>query len=65
MEGGELAAESMDTLTELGDELTLGDIDGRRRGKERGGWVETARVGSPRISGGALRSPRAGPRLLG
>uniref|UniRef100_A0A8C3TNS8 Sterol regulatory element-binding protein 2 n=1 Tax=Catharus ustulatus TaxID=91951 RepID=A0A8C3TNS8_CATUS len=27
MEGGELAAESMDTLTELGDELTLGDID--------------------------------------
>ncbi|XP_066039690.1 sterol regulatory element-binding protein 2 isoform X1 [Chamaea fasciata] len=27
MEGDELAAEGMDTLTELGDELTLGDID--------------------------------------
>lgn len=39
MEGGELAAEGMDTLTELGDELTLGDIDGRCREKEREvGW---------------------------
>nr|XP_047934813.1 sterol regulatory element-binding protein 2 isoform X2 [Anser cygnoides] len=27
MEGGELGADGMDTLTELGDELTLGDID--------------------------------------
>ncbi|KAK2512692.1 Srebf2 [Columba guinea] len=27
MEGGELGAENMETLTELGDELTLGDID--------------------------------------
>ncbi|XP_050748309.1 sterol regulatory element-binding protein 2 isoform X2 [Gymnogyps californianus] len=27
MEGGELGVENMETLTELGDELTLGDID--------------------------------------
>lgn len=26
--GGELGTDGMDTLTELGDELTLGDIDG-------------------------------------
>lgn len=59
MEGGELAAESMDTLTELGDELTLGDIDGGRREKERGwGGVEAARVGSSRVAGAALGSPR-------
>uniref|UniRef100_A0A8C9G6R0 Sterol regulatory element-binding protein 2 n=1 Tax=Pavo cristatus TaxID=9049 RepID=A0A8C9G6R0_PAVCR len=30
MESGELGAEGMETLTELGDELTLGDIDGER-----------------------------------
>lgn len=33
MEAGELSMESMETLTELGDELTLGDIDGERRGR--------------------------------
>lgn len=65
MEGGELATENMDTLTELGDELTLGDIDGGRRGKERGEGVETARVGSQSVLGGAPGSPRGGPRLLG
>lgn len=37
MEGGELGAENMETLTELGDELTLGDIDGGRRGSRGGG----------------------------
>lgn len=36
MEGGELAVENMESLTELGDELTLGDIDGGRRGQGRG-----------------------------
>lgn len=36
-ESGELGGlETMETLTELGDELTLGDIDGERR---PGGWV--------------------------
>lgn len=33
MEAGELSMENMETLTELGDELTLGDIDGERRGR--------------------------------
>lgn len=44
MEDGELGAENMEALTELGDELTLGDIDGGRRGKggERG-WGGGAR----------------------
>lgn len=36
METGELSMENMETLTELGDELTLGDIDGERGGCVRG-----------------------------
>lgn len=35
METGELSMENMETLTELGDELTLGDIDGERGVCER------------------------------
>lgn len=60
MEGGELGVESMETLTELGDELTLGDIDGGRRGKGAGGrgraWAP------PRGVGG--KASCAGPGLL-
>lgn len=42
-ESGELGGpETMDTLTELGDELTLGDIDGERR---LGGSAGAARGG--------------------
>lgn len=40
MEGGELSAENMESLTELGDELTLGDIDGGRWGKGKGAGGE-------------------------
>lgn len=37
MDSGELSSmETMETLTELGDELTLGDIDGEGRGR---GWL--------------------------
>lgn len=64
MEGGELAAESMDTLTELGDELTLGDIDGRRRGKERGmGWRQCA--WAPHACWGSARVSPRGPAAAG
>lgn len=60
MEGGELAAEGMDTLTELGDELTLGDIDGRRREKERG-WGGDGAAGLPtRVGERPGAFPRAG-----
>lgn len=63
MEGGELGVENMESLTELGDELTLGDIDGGRRGKGGGGG-KAARVGSP-TRGGGLSCLPACPRGSG
>lgn len=55
--GGELGTDGMDTLTELGDELTLGDIDGGcaaggHRG-ERGVWGAQRGRGSPGAGGRA------------
>lgn len=61
MEGGELGVENMESLTELGEELTLGDIDGGRRGKGRGtgaGGGGSGPHGLPHWrAGGALVSP--------
>lgn len=65
MEGGELATENMDTLTELGDELTLGDIDGGRRGKEPGGWGGDGARGLPKRVGGSARVSPRGPAAAG
>lgn len=55
MESGELGTEGMETLTELGDELTLGDIDGERgAGRGRGARCRAARG----LRGGAGEPPR-------
>lgn len=71
MEGGELGVENMESLTELGDELTLGDIDGGRRGKGGGGGRRGGGRGSrllawvpPRAAGGGVMPPRLGLGVL-
>ena len=57
---GELGGlETMETLTELGDELTLGDIDGEWRGGV--GWVGVRGAGGARGEEG-VTAARSGAR---
>lgn len=65
-ESGELGGlETMDTLTELGDELTLGDIDGEwRLGGSAGGRARGGR-GYGRRSRVRVRPPRDRPGVRG
>lgn len=53
MKSADMSIENMETLTELGDELTLGDIDGERHELTCVGWERRVAVSS--VVGSCLR----------